>query len=148
VSNSFKKIVPKNSSSAQLAQLKKWVSSARSAQEKFLASSARSAQGKVLASSAQLSSAFFFKICNSEGHYLAGSRPFSLGHQNSTDCQIFSKFSEKKYSTFLILLLLAALFHLIALTSSDRYEIPNLFFNHGQLILFSQIETLLIEKPV
>ena len=52
-------------SSAQLAQLKKWVSSARSAQEKFLASSARSAQGKVLASSAQLSSAIFFKICNS-----------------------------------------------------------------------------------
>jgi len=43
-------------SSAQLAQLKKWVSSA---QEKFYASSARSAQQKILASSAQL---FFSKF--------------------------------------------------------------------------------------
>ena len=47
----LQKNVTKNSSSAQLAQLKEWVSSA---QEKILASSARSAQGKALGSSAQL----------------------------------------------------------------------------------------------
>ena len=90
----------------------------------------------------------FFSKWHFKGHYLAGSRSTSLSHQKSTNCQIFTKFPQNTNSTLLILIQFKTDSYLLSLTSSDRCESSDLFFNHGPLILFSQTKTDLIRKPV
>ena len=98
----------------------------------------------------QVSPGWRFPRCSDEikGHYLAGSRSTSLSHQKSTNCQIFSKLPQNTNSTLLILIQFKTDSYLLSLTSSDRYESSDMFFNHGPLILFSQTKTDLIRKPV
>ena len=68
-----------------------------------------------------------------KGHYLAGARHFSLGHQKSHGNFNVKKISDYTNSTLLILLRPLIFFYLVAFAFYYGKEKSNLILHHGPL---------------
>ena len=87
---------------------------------------------------------FFTLFLNSKsikGHYLAGARHFSLGHQKSHGNFNVMKISDYTNSTLLILLRPLISFYLVAFDFYYGKEKSNLILHHGPLKSDSSYKT-------